>query len=63
MYIMRTVTKDFEGFMFLSKNVLKRYMNILSNETVADPRCPVGGRGPVRGAWTSDGGAFHRKCM
>ena len=26
---------------------------------VADPGFPVGGRAPVRGAWTSDAGAFQ----
>ena len=30
---------------------------------VADPGFPVGGRGPVRGAWTPDVGAFRQKCM
>ena len=24
---------------------------------------PAGGREPVRGAWTSNVGTFHRKCM
>ena len=31
--------------------------------SVVDPGFPVGGRGPIRGAWTSDEGAFWQKCM
>ena len=31
--------------------------------TVADSGFPVGGRGPFRGAWTSDMGTFQQKCM
>ena len=34
-----------------------------SNETSGRSRISLGGRGPIRGAWTSDTGAFHRKCM
>ena len=30
---------------------------------VADPGFPVGGCGPIGGAWTSDMGAFWQKCM
>ena len=28
---------------------------------MVDPGFPVGGRGPIRGAWTSDGGVFLAK--
>ena len=31
--------------------------------SVADPGFPIGGRGPIRGAWTSDTGTFQQKCM
>ena len=29
-----------------------------NNVSVTDPEFPVGGRAPVRGAWTSDAGTF-----
>ena len=30
---------------------------------VADPGFPIGGHGPIGGAWTSDVGAFWQKCV
>ena len=30
----------------------------MDTSTVADPGFPIGGRGPVRGVWTPDAGAF-----
>ena len=40
------------------------FINFPHTITVADPGFPVGGgRGPVRGAWASDVGAFWQKCM
>ena len=51
-------TKFWEG-----AKIRKAKISIFVLMPVADPGFPVGGRGPVRGAWTSNVDAFWQKYM
>ena len=58
LYFLRDIPGDING-----KNLCIFFILFLieSNYAVADPGFPIGGRAPIRGAWTSDVGTFRLK--